>query len=265
MRSNRSAFSLGIVRIAVAVSFLAGVSQAVISQSPSTPLPPPQKPVNYAEPRREYETMRAGNFSFAVERQLADEDPDLAHKTIARLAENLREALKLMPSTARRRLGKLTYFLLYGPKSKAGGRDNGLEYYQRDAPSYHRDLDPRWSDCIVIYSAENYMWLSDLWALKALVHELAHAFHLEQWPENQTDILRAWRNAISQGLYQGVKDDAGKTVERAYATVNQLEYFAELSCMYFARSNYQPFNRAGLRSYDPSGCAMVEKMWGIHP
>src|SRR5262249_35026977 len=150
------------------------------------------------------------------------------------------EAFIAFLSQARSRFQKLTYFLMYGPKSSAGGRDNGLEYYQRTAPTYHKDLDPRWSSAIVVYAAENYVWLSDLWALKALVHELAHAYQLEQWPESQPDILRTWKHATDHGLYRGVRDEKGRTLDKAYATVNQLEYFAELSCMYFARCNYQP-------------------------
>jgi hypothetical protein len=39
----------------------------------------------------------------------------------------------------------------------------------------------------------------------------------------------------------------------AYATVNQLEYFAELSSMYFVGCNYQPSNRRELMLYDPTG------------
>ena len=65
------------------------------------------------------------------------------------------------------------------------------------------------------------------------------------------------------GLYHGVKDDEGKIVDKAYATVNQLEYFAELSCMYFVGCNYQPFDREELQTYDPKGYAMIEQMWDV--
>ncbi|MFT3883249.1 MAG: hypothetical protein QM703_26800 [Gemmatales bacterium] len=107
------------------------------------------------------------------------------------------------------------------------------------------------------------MQISDFWAIKALVHELAHAHHLEQWPEDQPDILQAWNKAMKAGLYHGVKDDEGKKVAKAYAAVNQLEYFAELSSMYFVGCNYQPFSRKELAVYDPVGYAMIEKMWGL--
>jgi hypothetical protein len=33
--------------------------------------------------------------------------------------------------------------------------------------------------------------------------------------------------------------------------------------MYFVGCNYQPFTRAELKTYDPVGYALVEKMWGV--
>ena len=151
---------------------------------------------------------------------------------------------------------------MYGPEAKSGGRNNGLEYFQKYAPRQHPELDRQWSDAIVIYRAENYVQISDLWAQKALLHEFAHAYQLEQWPEHQPDIQRAWEHAMASRRYRNVRDvETGKTVDSAYALVNQLEYFAELSCMYFAKCNYQPANREELKAYDPVGHAMIRKLW----
>ena len=46
----------------------------------------------------------------------------------------------------------------------------------------------------------------------------------------------------------------------AAALVNQLEYFAELSRMYFAKCNYQPTNLEELKAHDPIGHAMIRKL-----
>ncbi|MCA1963803.1 MAG: hypothetical protein LDL31_07655, partial [Prosthecobacter sp.] len=104
---------------------------------------------------------------------------------------------------------------------------------------------------------------TDLWALKSVVHELGHAYHKENWAENQPDILAAWRHALEQKLYRDVNDDKGRVIPAAYALTNPLEYFAELTALYFARGNYAPFDRKGLRAYDPAGYAMIEKLWGL--
>ena len=68
---------------------------------------------------------------------------------------------------------------------------------------------------------------------------------------------------MKRRLYHQVKDVDGKTLDAAYATTNQLEYFAELTCMYFTGCNYKPFNRSELKQYDPPGYAMVERFWRV--
>ncbi|MGD0089080.1 MAG: zinc-dependent peptidase, partial [Planctomycetota bacterium] len=171
--------------------------------------------------------------------------------------------LAALPEPAHALLQKLAVFLMYCSKANGGGRDSGAEYFQRSAPLYRKDIDRRWKSCVVIYSARNYMQQSELWSVKVLVHEFAHAYQLEQWPEKQPDIYQAWENAVKHGLYRKVKDDKGAILDTGYAATNQLEYFAELSCMYFVGCNYQPFNREELRAYDPVGHAMIEKMWRV--
>jgi hypothetical protein len=204
---------------------------------------------------------RAGTWRVFVEKQLQTDKPALAQRALERLEKKLEEAMAVLPEASHAKLKKLRLFLMYGPQARGGGRDNGLEYFQKEAPEHHEHLDPRWGSSIVIYCAENYVGISEFWALKALVHEFAHAYQLEQWPEDQPDIVRAWESALRRNLYRDVKDEKGKKLARAYAAVNQLEYFAELSCMYFVGCNYQPFNRQELRAYDPDGYAMIEKMW----
>ena len=68
---------------------------------------------------------------------------------------------------------------------------------------------------------------------------------------------------MKSGLYRNVTNNEGKTIAKAYASVNQLEYFAELSCMYFFKCNYQPFDRKELKADDPQGYAMIRKMWRV--
>jgi len=231
-------------------------------QEPATPQPPAQRAINYRQPVREYKDVRMGDMKVAVEKQLQAEAPQIAAKALARLKSERTHALAALPAKASKQLGGIPFFLMYGPKAKNGGRNNGLEYFQKNAPRQHPELDRRWGDAIVIYCAQNYVEISDLWAQKALLHEFAHAYQLEQWPEHQPDIQSAWEHARDSGRYRNVRDvETGKTVDSAYALVNQLEYFAELSCMYFAKCNYQPTNREELKAHDPVGHAMIRKLW----
>ncbi|MCX6902509.1 MAG: hypothetical protein NTW03_03305 [Verrucomicrobia bacterium] len=224
-----------------------------------------QKSVDFNHPPRDYTTNRVSGWPVLVEKQLVTEDADLARRALDRLDRKLGEAMAILPESAHARLRKLRLFLMYGEASTLGGRNNGLEYFQRTAPRFHAHLDPRMASSIVIYSATNYVWLSEFWALKALVHELAHAHQLEQVPEYHPDSYDAWMNAKTNGLYRNVTDDKGKTLKQGYAIQNHLEYFAELSCMYFVGCNYAPTNRAAFKEYDPVGFKLVEKWWQDGP
>lgn len=225
-------------------------------------------PVDFVEPPREYLHLRLAGWELCVERQLADDDGELAVAAQSRLEYLLGDTKRLLPTRSQALLGSLRLFLMDGVRSRGGGRNNGLEYFQRTAPRFRRELDARMASSVVIYSAENWMWNTEARMRMALVHEFAHAWQLEQWPEDQPDIDRAYRAAMAHGLYRDVLDDQARRLPAAYATTNRLEYFAELSMIYFTGGYYQPFDRAMLRVYDPAGYAMVEKMWssaGVAP
>ena len=225
--------------------------------------------LDFRHPERQYERVKLadakyGDVTVSVEKQLKTDAPAVSKRALARLKAMRAKALAAVPKEARERLAKVPFFVMYGLKARNGGKDNGLEYFQKNVPEHHPELDPRWGDAIVIYCAQNYVAITDLWALKALFHEFAHAYQLEQWPEKQPDILAAWENARDGKLYLNVRDvETGKTLPSAYALRNQLEFFAELSCMYFVRCNYEPSNQKQLKAYDPVGYAMIRKMWKV--
>ena len=220
--------------------------------------------VNFREPERSYALTNLNGWTLQLEQELLDRQPALAQRAAHRLATKLAGVMDLLPRPTHGVLRRLPVFLLLGEESVHGGHDNGAEYFQRQAPDAWPLLDRRWRSALVIYSARNYDQLSEQWATRVLVHELAHAWQLEQWPEKQPDILGAWEQAVQKGLYLKVKAANGSVIERAYASKNQLEYFAELSMAYFWRGEYEPLDRAALRERDPAGFAMIEKMWGIH-
>jgi hypothetical protein len=223
-----------------------------------------QAPVDFNHPPRDYATHRLCGWEVLVEKQLADDAPELAAKALARVETKLGEAAKLLPAAALPDLRKLKVFILYGPKAKAGGRSNGLEYFQAKSPRHWDWLDARMASSIVIFNAANYLKLSEAWALKSLVHEFGHAQHLEHWPEDRADIFDTWQAAKKAGLYQTVREEDKGTHNPNYAAQNHLEYLAELTAMYFVGANYFPKDRAGLKAYDPAGYALIEKLWGVH-
>lgn len=219
---------------------------------------------NFAVPERKYQELTCGQWTIFIEQSLLDEEAALADKASKRLAANLDKILGIFPARSHGVVKSTKLFIMHGEQGPDGGRDSGLEYFTEKQPDVVRSLDPRWRHAMVIYSAKNYCDLSDLWAMKATLHEMAHSYHASKWPQDQPEIEVAWRNAVAKGLYRQVKDsESGAMIDAAYAITNGPEYFAELSACYFFRINYPPEDRAGLKSYDPEGYEMIRKMWGV--
>jgi hypothetical protein len=86
------------------------------------------------------------------------------------------------------------------------------------------------------------------------LHELAHAFHHHVVGDNPL-VKQTYKQAMERKLY----DPA------LYAATNEREYFAELSCAYLDRLDYDPRNREELKKLDPKGFEMMEKLWGKPP
>ncbi|MFT4557708.1 MAG: hypothetical protein ACI92S_003081 [Planctomycetaceae bacterium] len=221
-----------------------------------------EKP-NFRSPPRQYEDVTIDDRTFVVEAQLLKEEPQLARRSLIRLKKNIDLTLEILPPHSHPFIAKQQFWMMYGPKATAGGKNSGLAYFRPGSPKFDAKRDERWNSVVVVYDAKNYVALTDLWALKAVLHELAHAYQLEQWPEKEPHILAAYDNAMSQNLYRNAKNDKGGVFAAAYATQNQLEYFAETSCMFFARCNYQPYNRREFKAYDPVGYEMIRRQWKI--
>jgi hypothetical protein len=218
--------------------------------------------LNFAVPTRSYHKLSWPSGHIWVEQSLWKRESSLAQAASDRLGSNWEASCRAVPSRARMGLKKMDIFLMDGPESPLGGQEQGLEYFRAGAPSYRPEVDPRWSDCIVVYYAKNYLDQSDLWARKAVQHEMAHAYHLRKWPEGQPpELYAAYQNALKEGLYCQVRDNEGRLHARAYALTNALEYFAELSCMLWACCNYPPCEAKELKAYDPQGYATVREMW----
>lgn len=99
-----------------------------------------------------------------------------------------------------------------------------------------------------------------------ILHELAHAYHDLVLSFNHSGILSAYRNAMHKGLYQNVWYNLGNGSkpykQKAYATTNEREYFAEITEAFFGKNDYYPFNRSDLQSYDPQGYNLLVQIWG---
>ncbi|WP_395373415.1 hypothetical protein [Marinicella sp. W31] len=217
--------------------------------------------VNYRFPLRSYAHKKGGIWDIYVEESMVLGDPKLYNDALNKLNKTLEALYVVLPDQAKSKLKQLNVFLLWGEAAPKGGRKNGMSFIRVGEPDNYHYLDPKWENAIVIYSAENLMYLNELWSKKALFHELSHAWHILNWPEKHPPIYEPWEQSKHAQRYTHVKDIKGTVIKSAYARKNQLEYFAELSAMYFVGGNYYPYDKAGLKKYDPEGYAMVESLW----
>ena len=97
-----------------------------------------------------------------------------------------------------------------------------------------------------------------------LLHELSHAWHHQvvSLGYDNPRTKRTYDAAVASGIYESVDYYNGQKL-RAYALNNAMEYFAECSEAYFGKNDFEPFNRAELRNFDPEGWRMVRKLWAI--
>ncbi len=216
--------------------------------------------VDYRFPVRTYISEKE-KWNIYVEQSMKEGDQDLYTSSLAKLNKTLDYVFSVMPKNSREELSKLRVFLLWGEASPLGGRKSGMSYIRKGEPDNYSYLDKRWEHALIVYSAENLMYLNELWSRKAIFHELSHAWHIVNWPERYPQIFEAWKNARNGQKFVGVRDINGKMINSAYARKNQLEYFAELSAMYFVGGNYYPYDKEGLKKYDPKGYRMVEMLW----
>lgn len=116
-----------------------------------------------------------------------------------------------------------------------------------------------WAESIQIGNAANYLsWTSVQPAM--VLHELSHAWHHQVLGYDQTAIKAAYDNAMATGIYSSVPY-AGGGNQTAYATNNEMEYFAELTEAYFWENDFYPFVQSELQEFDPMGYQAVEEAW----
>jgi hypothetical protein len=113
----------------------------------------------------------------------------------------------------------------------------------------------------------NMRYLTDKWQPNQhrdqiiILHELSHAVHAHLLGYNNPAIKSAYGQAMERGLYDNVKHESGAT-RKAYASTNDHEYFAELTCSYLDTCAYFPFTREDLKNFDPVGFKLMEQIWG---
>ncbi|HEY5311433.1 MAG TPA: hypothetical protein VIK18_02900, partial [Pirellulales bacterium] len=85
-----------------------------------------------------------------------------------------------------------------------------------------------------------------------ILHEMTHAVHDQFIGDDNLTIKAAYKQAMERKLYD----------PQMYASTNEHEYFAELTCAYFDQLNYYPRTRKDLEKLDPITYQLMESFWG---
>lgn len=85
-----------------------------------------------------------------------------------------------------------------------------------------------------------------------ILHEMAHAVHDQLLGSDNPQIKLAYRQAMERKLYEPTM----------YASTNDHEFFAEMSCAYFDQLSYFPRTRSQLQQHDPATYKLMASVWG---
>ena len=174
----------------------------------------------------------------------------------AELARQFGEVVDVVPPPAVSALRKVRIWVEWSKRP-----DAGAEFHVSQRWLEKNGYNPAKASGIEISNSLNFLNWSRAEQPCMVLHELAHAYHFLVLGERHPEIAAAYRRAVESRSYESV-DYFGGGKRRAYALVDEKEYFAELSEAYFCRNDYYPFTRADLQRHDPVGYELLQRVWG---
>lgn len=184
-------------------------------------------------------------------------DEALGREALAFLAAKLTEIRIVLPKEKVDVLRKVTIVL-----DKECGTLSSMQYH----PSadwladngYPRSLEkcvhlPRARDVATSRNINEQPWV--------ILHELAHAYHDQVLGFDEPRVLAAWEDFKKSGKGDAALLYDGSRVKH-YGLTDQKEFFAEMTEAYFGSNDFQPFNRAELRTGHPAIFSLLADIWG---
>ena len=186
--------------------------------------------------------------------------PRETEQALALLRKELEAITRAVPQQRLPQLRRVTFWL--DERVHIGALDQKVPVFHPSADwLLQHGLNPAMAGGIELPNVQVFLD-SHSWEPWAIMHELAHFYHLMILGPDNAGILDAYHHAEANHLYEKVAHYDGKIV-RAYALENEKEYFAELTEAYFGRNDYYPFTRDELETYDPTGFAVVRDLWAL--
>lgn len=209
---------------------------------------------NLNQPLSAYARRVVWGFTVFVHREVLAHPAETAD-ALSELEKQIRHILRAVPAEPLRALRRVRIWLEWENKP------NGAAEYHPSAQWLRENgYNPEKAGGIEINNARNFVKWSRGEQPWMLLHELAHAYHHQVLGYENRMVLIAYQHAMRRGLYEQVDYIRGGK-QKAYATTNVQEYFAELSEAYFGKNDFYPFTRDELARHDPLGHKMLQFVW----
>jgi len=181
-------------------------------------------------------------------------DPALSQEVLDALDEDLAYIVTLLPAHALPFLKTVTIWI-----EQAHPEFIAAVYHPSPIWLRENGYPPEWGEAVMLGNARNYLdWTAEQPAM--VLHELSHAWHHQHLTYQYGPIRDAYARAMAAGLYDDVPYVLGGT-QRAYATTDQMEFFAELTEAWFWQNDFYPFDRDDLREHDPESAQVIQDAW----
>jgi hypothetical protein len=205
----------------------------------------------------QYKINDIEGWTVHVKRGFLERQPALASRTLTLLRLQLFQIARIVPAGAVKKLRAVRIWVEEKDPSTPC-----MAYHPSAEWLREHSTNPAMAGSVQLANARNFLdWtLEQPWMV---LHELAHAYHhkfLDGGFEN-AEVRVAYENAIKTNRYESVLK-IGNTEEKAYATRNPQEYFAETTEAFFGTNDFYPFVRSELRRHDPAGYELLKKLWG---
>jgi hypothetical protein len=206
-------------------------------------------------PSSAYEPRPIEGWTVRVNRQLLEgEHTELGEKALRLLEMRLYEINRVVPERALAVLHEVPIWLGLGE-----GQPLCAAYHPSRDWLVDHGFNPEKAECVEIGNAKLFVeWATSQPAM--VLHELAHAYHHRAFGYDDWEISAAYRRAMDAKRYDAVLRNNGAT-EKAYATNNPQEFFAEASEAYFGTNDFYPFVKVELKQHDPETFALLERLW----
>lgn len=208
------------------------------------------------QPLSAYAQRRIMGFTVLIHRQVLTHSTEMA-EALQELEKQIRQIIRAVPPEPLRELSRVRIWLEWENNPRGAA-----EYHPSAEWLREHGYNPEKAGNVEINNARNFVRWSRGEQPWMLLHELAHAYHHQVLGYENRMVLIAYRHAMQRGLYDQVEYIRGGK-QKAYATTNVQEYFAELSESYFGKNDFYPFTREELARHDPVGYRMIERAWQV--